>query len=356
MSEHISVSRLTAAVGGLFERVGLAPDAASIVASDLIAADLEGVHSHGVSLVPLYIKRLKAGSVSSALEGKVVSCNAGAIVIDGVDALGQLTGRQAVSEAVKAAKNYGIGAVALRNAFHIGALSLYSRLMADQECIGIVTTNTRPLLPAPGGAEAQTGNNPLAVTVPSSGHYHAEVDMALSAVAMGKIRNASVAKQAIPDTWATDADGKPTTDPEKAIEGMLLPAAGPKGFGLAFLLDLIAGGLSGGGIGPEVNGLYGDLAVPYSCSAFFLAIHVGHFADESSFQRRVADALARVEGSRKAPGVESIYAPGQLAWEARLASGATCAVSPASLAALADVAQELGIDFKSLINGDYDEN
>src|SRR5262249_57025674 len=101
-----------------------------------------------------------------------------------------------------------------------------------------------------GGAEAMVGNNPIAIALPSAGAFPVEADMALSATAMGKIRLAAAAGQRIPEDWAVDSQGRPTTDPVTAIKGMLLPAAGPKGFGLAFAIDLLCGGVSDGARGP----------------------------------------------------------------------------------------------------------
>src|SRR5690606_34025099 len=113
-----------------------------------------------------------------------------------------------------------------------------------------------------------------------------EVDMALSATAMGKIRLAADAGESIPPGWAMAADGQPTTDPAAAIKGMLAPAAGPKGFGLAFVIDLLCGGLSGGAIGAQVRPLYGDPAEPYRCCQLFIAIDIGAFPDGAAFPQR----------------------------------------------------------------------
>src|SRR5262249_48053384 len=151
-----------------------------------------------------------------------------------------------------------------------------------------------PLMPAPGGAEAMVGNNPIAIALPTLGKHSVEVDMALSATAMGKVRLAASAGQSIPGSWAVNSQGQPTTDPAEAIKGMLLPAAGPKGFGLAFVIDLLCGGLSGGAIGAEVRPLYGDPALPYQCSQFFMAIDVGHFPAAEAFAARVQDQALRV--------------------------------------------------------------
>src|SRR3954463_11900152 len=200
-------------------------------------------------LLPMYIERIVKGSVSARSSGEVVSDRGGAIVIDAGNALGQLTARQAVRLAVARAQEVGLAVVVVRNGFHFGTAGRFARMIAAHDCVGIVLSSTRPLMPALGGAEAMVGNNPIAIALPSTGEFPVEADMALSATAMGKIRLAAAAGQPIPQDWAIDAEGRPTTDPAAAIKGMLLPAAGPKGLGLAFVIDLLCGGLSDGAIG-----------------------------------------------------------------------------------------------------------
>lgn len=344
----ISAAALVDAVAAIFVATGVARADAHTVAEDLVAADVEGVASHGVMLVPMYVDRLRAGSVSKASRGEIVSDRDAAVVIDAGDVLGQLTSRQAVELAVARAKRHGLGAVAVRNAFHLGTAGRYARMMAAEGCIGMVMANTRPLMPAPGGAEPLTGNNPIAIATPSDGAFAPEIDMALSAVAMGKIRNAAAAGQSIPQGWAADKSGAPTTDPNAAIAGMLLPAAGPKGYGLAFIVDLLCGGLSGGAIGAEVAPLYGDPARPYRCSNLFLAIDTGHFGAAETFAARASSELRRVADARRAPGVDRVYAPGELAFAARSAAGDRCRVPAATLKNLVEVARTLGVDTSSL--------
>src|SRR5262249_32055948 len=166
----------------------------------------------------------------------VVSDRGGAIVIDAGNALGQLTSRQAVMLAVTRAKEIGLVAVTVRNGFHFGTPRRYARMMAEQNCVGIVPSDTRPPNPPPGGARPLAGNNPTPVALPPAGEFPVDADRARSATAMGKIRLAAAAGQRIPEDWAVDSQGRPTTDPTAAINGMLLPAAGPKGFGLAFVI------------------------------------------------------------------------------------------------------------------------
>lgn len=344
----IDTERLVSAVAGIFTAVGIRPADAEIVAADLVAADLEGLASHGVMLLPMYIDRIVKGSVSHASAGEVVSDRGGAIVIDAGNALGQLTARQAVGLAVVRAQELGLAAVSVRNGFHFGTAGRYARMMAEQNCIGIVLSNTRPLMPAPGGAQALVGNNPIAIALPSAGDFPVEVDMALSATAMGKIRLAAAAGQSIPADWAIDAEGRPTTDPAAAIKGMLLPAAGPKGFGLAFVIDLLCGGLSDGAVGSEVRPLYGDAADPYRCAHFFLAVHAGHFPAGQRFADRVRDQAARVSASKRSPGVDRVYAPGELTWATRQASGGVCRLDAQTVKSLLETAARAGVnDFES---------
>ncbi|MDR3466870.1 MAG: Ldh family oxidoreductase [Xanthobacteraceae bacterium] len=348
--DGVSGAALVEAVAAIFAAAGIAPADAALVAEDLVAADVEGVASHGVNLVPMYVDRIRAGSVSKASGGEIVSDRDAAVVIDARDALGQLTARQAVALAVDRARRHGLAAASVRNAFHFGTAGRYARMMADQGCVGVVMSNTRPLMPAPGGAEPLTGNNPIAIVAPSDAAFSPEIDMALSAVAMGRIRNAAASGQSIPAGWAADQSGAATTDPKAAIAGMLLPAAGPKGFGLAFLVDLLCGGLSDGAIGAEVAPLYGDPVRPYRCAQLFLAIDVGHFVAPGAFAARARTELDRVAASRRAPGVDRVYAPGELAFAARREAGDRCRVAPAALNALVEAGRVLGVDVQSMLS------
>jgi LDH2 family malate/lactate/ureidoglycolate dehydrogenase len=348
----IDARRLISAVADIFTAAGIAAADAQVVAADLVAADLEGIASHGVMLVPMYVDRINQGSVSRRSAGEIVSDRGGAIVIDAGNALGQLTARQAVKLAIARAREIGLAAVGVRNAFHFGTAGRYARMMAEQNCVGIVLSNTRPLMPAPGGAEALVGNNPIAVALPSAGAFPVEADMALSATAMGKIRLAAAAGQRIPADWALDSQGRPTTDPVTAIKGMLLPAAGPKGFGLAFVIDLLCGGLSDGAVGAEVRPLYGDGAEPYRCSHFFLAIDAGHFPAGERFAQRARDQAMRVSGSKRGPGAERIYAPGELVWATREASAGVCRLDLRTLGSLIKTAARVGVpDFQEWLLG-----
>src|SRR6185437_11461700 len=209
----------------------------------------------------------------------VVSDKGATVVLDARHVLGHLTGNQSIEMAVERARRFGVGIVAVRHGFHFGTARRFAVQAAEADCFGIVMCNTRPLMPAPGGAERLVGNNPIAIAVPSNGPSPIVLDMATSEAAMGKIRMAEKAGQEIPETWAVRADGSMTTDPAEAIAGMLLPASGPKGFGLAFMIDLLCGVLSGGATGSAVQPLYGNASTPYDSSHLFIAIDIAHFGD-----------------------------------------------------------------------------
>jgi LDH2 family malate/lactate/ureidoglycolate dehydrogenase len=344
MGAHaISAARLSAFVARLFTSAGIPGVAAANVADGLVGADLEGLHSHGVMLVEMYVDRLRKGSVSRGTEGTIVSDRDGAVVLDAGHALGQLTGAQAMSVAIDKARRFAVGIVAVRHGFHFGAAGKYASDAAEAGCIGIVMCNTRPLMPAPGGAERVVGNNPIAIAVPAAGPIPIVLDMATSEAAMGKIRLAAATGETIPPTWAVSADGAPTTDPREAISGMLLPVGGPKGFGLAFLIDLLCGLLSQGAVGNRVRPLYGDPSIPYDCSHLFVAIDVAHFCDIHWFRQQSAATAANIRAGKRSPEVAQLFTPGEPEWRRRQAAASIVHVEPAVVAVLARLADELGV-------------
>jgi LDH2 family malate/lactate/ureidoglycolate dehydrogenase len=330
-------------VARLFAATGLSASAAEKVANGLVDADLEGLGSHGVMLTDMYIERLQSGSVSKETAAAIVSERQGAVVLDAGSALGQLTAEQAMSLAIDKSRQFAAGIVTVRHGFHFGAAGRYARQAAGAGCIGIVMCNTRPLMPAPGGAERVVGNNPLAIAVPADGAIPIVLDMATSEAAMGKIRMAEKAKEPIPPTWAVTAEGLPTINAAAAIAGMLLPSGGPKGFGLSFLIDLLCGLLSQGASGAQVRPLYGDFSAPYDCSHLFIAIDVAHFCDLGWFRAQAANAAERIRSGNRAPGVIQLFTPGEPEWQRRDRSGGQVLVDPAVVAMLQHYAARLGV-------------
>jgi LDH2 family malate/lactate/ureidoglycolate dehydrogenase len=348
----VPADHLAALVARLFVASGISERSARAVAIALVDADLEGVASHGVMLVDMYLDRIRSGSVSAEEEGRVVSDKGVAVVLDARHALGQLTAEQAIKIAVERARRYGAGIVAVRHGFHFGTARRYAIEAAKSDCVGIVMCNTRPLMPAPGGAERVVGNNPIAIAVPSAGPIPIVLDMATSEAAMGKIRMAEKAREAIPATWAVKVDGSPTSNPSEAIAGMLLPSGGPKGFGLAFLIDLLCGMLSGGASGGAVQPLYGDAAVPYDSSHLFIAIDVAHFADPAAVRAAAAAAAERIRSGQRAPGVSQLFAPGEPEWRRRASAAGRVHLAPAVVDMLKRMATDLHVSAAPLAPDD----
>jgi LDH2 family malate/lactate/ureidoglycolate dehydrogenase len=342
-ARRIPANDLRAFVARLLRAAGAPQSAADIVADGLVEADLMGLRSHGVMLADMYIERLRKGSVSQAESSTVVSSRQGAVVLDAGHALGHVTGAQAMEIAVVKAREFAAGIVTVRHGFHFGAAGRYVRQAAEAGCIGIAMCNTRPLMPAPGGAERAVGNNPLAIAVPTVDDIPIVLDMATSEAAMGKIRMAEKAGEAIPNSWAVTAQGTPTTDAAEAIKGMLLPSGGPKGFGLSFMIDLLCGLLAQGAVGPQVQPLYGDYAKPYDCSHLFIAIDVAHFCDLATFRQQAAAAAERIRNGARAPGVAALFAPGEIEWRRQHAAGDVVTLDEPVAAMLARYAGELGI-------------
>ena len=339
----IPADRLAAFVADMFVAAGVSHTGAATVAEGLIDADLEGLHSHGVMLIDMYVERLRKGSVSTHEAATVVSERDGAVVLDAGHALGQLTGRQAMAIAVDKAKQFAAGIASVRHGFHFGTAGRYALQAAAADCIGIAMCNTRPLMPAPGGGERVVGNNPIAIAIPAAGDIPIVLDMATSEAAMGKIRMAEKAGDAIPATWAVTAAGAPTTSPTDAIAGMLLPAGGAKGFGLSFMIDMLCGLLSQGASGAAVRPLYGDFAVPYDCSHLFIAIDVAHFGDPAGFRQHAAAAADRIRAGKRAPGVEQVFTPGETEWRRRQRAAGRVTLDPPVVAMLRRYAGELGV-------------
>lgn len=345
----ILAEELTPFVVALLVAAGVPGHEANLTADALIDADVEGLPSHGLMLLPMYLERIAAGSVRPGQDGTVLSDTGSQIVLDAGNGLGQVVAERAAALAVERADAHGLAAVAVRNAFHFGAAGRFARRMAVAGCIGIVMSNTRPLLPAPGGAERVVGNNPLAIAVPST-EEPIVLDLALSAGAMGKIRLAESQGMSIPDGWAADADGVPTVDATAAIAGMLLPAAGPKGFGLAVMVDLMCGGLSSGAIGAEVLPLYGRAEEPYGCAQLFLAIRIEGFRPQGDFEAAADRFAQKVRGSRPAPGVSAVRMPGDRAIAAHRRFDGTVPLADATCAALRTAAKALAVTIPSSLN------
>ncbi|MEM5493399.1 Ldh family oxidoreductase [Hoeflea sp. AS16] len=294
----------------LISATGVPDHTASVVASALVDADLEGKTTHGLLQLPVYLHRLKAGTIDPQGQLETVQEGAAFAVCDAHCMLGHAAALQAMAMAMTKARHAGVAVVSVRGATHFGVAGRYARQAAAEGLIGIAMANTRPMIAAPGGAEAIVGNNPLAIAIPTRS-TPVVLDMAMSATSMGAIRMAAATGVPIEPGLAVDDQGIPTTDPVAAISGMLAPAGGAKGFGLALVVDLLCGLLSGGAMGTEVASNYAPPEQPADCSWLFIAIDPSAFGDMTEITARAETYVNTVERARRTPGAGPAHVPGR---------------------------------------------
>ena len=304
---------LRAFVIDLTTRAGLSRSEAPILADSLIEADLRGIRTHGLLRLPIYIRRMEAG-VIAVKETIQVSGERGAIkVLDAKNGLGQVACVRGMEEALSKAEQFGLGSCTVFNSNHCGVLGYYSELAAARGMIGFSATNVFPLMAPTGGKEKVLGNNPLALSVPRLKADPITYDVATSTVSYGKILTYQRRGEKIPLGWVLDVLGQPTDNPEAAIsgQGSLTPFAGHKGYGLAFMLEILAGVLTGAAFGPQIHSLY-DVRQFAGLGHFLMAMNIGYFMDPEMFFQRLERWIEMVKFSEPAAGSEEILIPGEL--------------------------------------------
>ena len=223
-----------------FQAAGMHAEDAALVADSLIAAELRGVTSHGLIRLPVYLQNLKDGLVDPTARPTLAADGPAVAVLDGHGAMGQVASKQGMGIAIERAAANGIGAVAVRNSNHFGAGAYWAMLALPHRMIGIAMTNGAVAMAPTGGVTPMLGNNPIAVASPAGGELPIVLDMAMTMVARGWIKLAALRDQPLPDGWALDAQGRPTNDPNAALDGSLLPVGGYKGYGLSVIVELLA--------------------------------------------------------------------------------------------------------------------
>jgi len=294
---------------------GAGADEAFVQADVLTEADLRGLHSHGVQRVPVLVERMKKQLIKVKAVPEMTWTAEAVMNVDGKDGFGTYIADQALHAAAPRAKQQGIVAVAIRNSGHIGMLGYYCEHMAEENLICIAFTSSEALVHPFGGAEPLVGSNPIAVSFPAS-PFPLMLDMATSVSAIGKILTQKHKGEPIPDDWAIDSEGSPTTDPDAALGGALNPAGGPKGYGLGVAIGILAGLLPGGEIGKTV---VGTLDVEYPCTKadLFLLLNPEVFGGGKTLSARVTAYREELRRSRPQKGFDRVMAPGDKERELR---------------------------------------
>jgi LDH2 family malate/lactate/ureidoglycolate dehydrogenase len=214
--------------------------------------------------------------------------------------------------AIEKARTSGIGAVGVRNSSHFGIGALYVERATDVDMVGLALTNAPSNMPPAGGRKPYFGTNPLAIAIPGGQEHPLVLDMSTSVVARGRIVMAEKEGRSIPPGWAVDADGHPTEDAAAALLGAVLPMAGYKGAGLALMIDVFCGVLTGAGFGGHIVDLYDDGPDHQDVGHFFIAIDVEAFMPVDAFKSRLEQFVTEVRAQPRLPGVEQILLPGEL--------------------------------------------
>jgi L-2-hydroxycarboxylate dehydrogenase (NAD+) len=345
----VPFDRLKAFIHQALMALGL-PDSDAVTVATLIAeADLQGSDGHGVTRLPAYARRIRAGGVNVRPNIQVVREQAGMALIDGDNGMGHLVMKRAAEIAIEKARSTGIAWVNSRFSNHAGPASLYASMPLAHDMIGLYfAVGNANHLPPWGGLDMLLSTNPVAVAIPAGSERPVVLDMATTVAAYGKVKTKALRGETMPEGWMIDRQGKPLTDPKRADEGMLLPLggmeAGYKGYGLALIIGLLAGTLGGAAMGKEVIDFNHDDSSVTNTGQAIAVINVAAFGDVAEFKASV-DALVRdLRGSSRMPGVERIYVPGERSFETRaVRTDQGIPIAAALMRGLDQLAVELGI-------------
>lgn len=307
----LALEELTELAQSALVGANVSADDAADVADVLISADLFGIHTHGVARIPQYLDRVGVGGVNPRPRIRTTAPAPSVRLVDGDNGIGPLVGQRALREALAACRPTGIAVVFVKGSNHFGPVMPYLYEAAQQGFAAIVASNASTTIAPWGGKATKIGNNPLGWGVPAGADDPILFDVALSVVARAKIRAAAAAGESIPTTWATDADGIPTDDPNEALAGFLLPIAGHKGYGLSVMVDLFAGVLSGASYLDRINSWSSHPEVPQDLGHFFIVIDTAAFCSQDELSRRIADFRSRLLATPAADPSSPVRLPGQ---------------------------------------------
>ncbi len=295
-----------------FMGLGLTEPDARDVCSILLLADLFGLSTHGFSRVESYGERLLSGGIRARPQIRAERLAPSLIAVDGDNGVGPLVGMHALREAMRAARETGLAMALARSSNHFGPISPYSLIAAEAGFASIIGSNATTTIAPWGGTDARLGNSPLGFGVPNPVGQPFLLDMAMSVVARAKIRSAEKRGETIPETWATDAGGLPTTDPRAALDGFLLPIGGHKGYGLALMVDMLAGLFSNAAYLTHVKSWVDSPDEPQNLGHFFILIDTSRLGSTSWLAERMRDFAQILHDSPPARAESPVIVPGEI--------------------------------------------
>jgi LDH2 family malate/lactate/ureidoglycolate dehydrogenase len=316
-AEIVSVEKLKALTEAALARAGLPAEDRTAVTRVLVEAEMMGLSTHGVMRLESYVERVRVGGVAARADIAVERKGPSLALVDGGNALGPVVGERGLAAAKEIAGETGLAYVACRNSNHFGALAPYALTACAAGFVSVMATNATTTMPPWGGAEARIGNNPFGIAAPCPEPPHFILDMAMSVAARGKIRAARDAGRPIPEGWAVDAAGRPTTDPVTALAGFLMPVGGHKGSGLSQGVDVLAGVLSGARFLTEVSSWLDDPEKPQGLGHFFLLIDPARLVGRAAFDQAMARYQRTIRETPPADPAAPVLLPGEREQAAR---------------------------------------
>jgi LDH2 family malate/lactate/ureidoglycolate dehydrogenase len=322
-----------------------------LTAECLVDSNLTGYDPHGVRLLSVYVRRIENGTINPAPNLRVTIERPASATVDGDNGIGPVVAAFSMDKAIAKARSAGVSAVAACRSNHFGAAAWSALRAAKEGLIGVAASNGSAALAPWGGARAFFGANPIAFAIPVAQGDPIVFDMSTSVSARARIRRLAAAGQQLPEGWAIDAQGRPTTNAEEALRGALLPFGGHKGYGLAMMLEILSGALSAAGFSHQHRDLYSDTDGPQGLGHFFLTLSPTAFISEIEFQTQIAtlvDALTKIPPSE---GTEGVRVPGdshRARRTARLTNGIS--LPDDEVAELTALGRQSGVRFPSALN------
>jgi len=320
---------------------------AEVVSNCLVEANLMGLDTHGVIRLKLYMERIPAGGNNPTPDLRLIEDHPSTALLDADRALGPVGAQKGMDLAIEKASKTGIGLVLVRNGNHYGPAGYYARMAVPHDMIGVSMCNVLASMPPTGGAEGRVGNNPYAVAVGAGEEFPVVVDGATSKSSWGKVLLCAQTGRPLPEDCYLDSDGNMTLDPQAVMDGgCLLPFAGHKGYGIASAIALLTGMLAGAAVDHDVPHPYKFLDKSGDNSFLMAAVRVAQFTDVDAFKKRMDEWIRMIRDTRKAPGVDRIWLPGEKEFverEKRLAQGIP--LNENMIEELRSLAKEAGVSF-----------
>jgi LDH2 family malate/lactate/ureidoglycolate dehydrogenase len=351
----VEVDDLMAFASDAGAAAGLEPADAGLLADALVDADLRGVHSHGVKNLPQYVRGFLQGKVASKVDCPIVVDTGAFVLLDGENGLGIVTCTKAMDLAIERARAHGVAFVGLNNSNHCGAAAFYTLRAAAQDQLGFCTTNGPAVMAPWGGREARLGSNPVSYAIPAGEAPPIVLDMACTAALRETFRARSESGMTIPLGWALDSSGDPTTDPEDALAGAVLPLGEHKGYGLAVVNEVLSAALTGALFSFEIAsrvggqfGLGGSVQESWGCGHLLGAFDLGKILAIEEFKQRIDHLVASLKSAGGDADASRVYLPGEMEHYRRLERLVDgIPVPDDTWTALGSLASELGIEAPS---------